>query len=156
MIGRRVVGGLMAAGLALTLAGPAAALRVGTTAGGIGWQAGGVTFEERSTMQLTASSYSLWVVTAAVKSGAFLADAQITIRDEAGVAVFDHRVGGPWLYVDLPPGRYTVQARLGGTDQQRSTSIRQGDHHQMLFYFATGDEVGGTAAPAPPAASALR
>ncbi len=156
MMGRRVLGGLMAVGLALTLAGPAAALRVGTTAGGIGWQAGGVTFEERSTMQLTASSYSLWVVTAAVKSGAFLADAQITIRDEAGTAVFDHRVGGPWLYVDLPPGRYTVQARLGGADQQRSTTIRQGDHHQMLFYFATGDEVGGAAAPTPPAASAPR
>lgn len=153
MIVRGTRGGLVAAGLVFALAGPAAALRVGTTAQGIGWQAGGVTVEERSTMQLTASSYTLWVVTAAAKSGAFLADVQITIRDEGGTAVFDHRVGGPWLYVDLPPGRYTVQARLGGVEQQRSTTVRRGDHHQMVFRFETGDEVGGAAAPA---ASATR
>lgn len=148
MNGRRVVGRLIAAGLACSLAGPAAALRVGTTAGGIGWQAGGVTVEERSTMQLTASSYTLWVVTVATKSGAFLADVQITIVDEAGAAVFDHRVGGPWLYVDLPPGRYTVQARLGGAEQRRSTIIHRGDHHQVVFRFDTGDEVGSPAVPA--------
>lgn len=126
------------------LAGSAAAFatQTGKTPQGIDYVSGGVSHEELSALHERRDAYSLWVITAASKSGAHLAEVLVTVRDGAQRVVFNRRLDGPWLFIDLPLGRYQVEAALNGKSQQRVTTIHRGDHHQLFFYFDTGDEVG--------------
>jgi hypothetical protein len=126
---------LVVAGL-LSVAG---AVQQSTTAQGRAYVGGGVTDDERLEMQAQRDRYSLWVLTAARKSGAYLSNVHVVITDMNKTVVFDAPIDGPWLFVDLPLGRYTVQATYRGETQSRVTTIHQGDHHQAIFYFDTGD-----------------
>ena len=118
------------------------AMQRGATTQGTAFVSGGVTTEERRSLHEQRGAYSLWVVTAASKSGAYLADVRVTVRDERQRELFDGRLDGPWLFLALPPGSYRVQASHAERSQTRSTTIHVGDRHQLFFYFDTGDEVG--------------
>jgi hypothetical protein len=135
--------GLRAAlALALTASSAAAlAIQAGKTPQGAAYISGGVSYEELRALHEKRDAYSLWVVTAVSKSGAHLANVLVTVRDSANNVVFNRRLDGPWLFIDLPLGRYQVEAAMNGTAQQRTTTIHAGDHHQVFFYFDTGDEV---------------
>ncbi|HET7526662.1 MAG TPA: hypothetical protein VFK10_12025, partial [Burkholderiaceae bacterium] len=86
-------------------------------------------------------------------SGAHLAGVKVRIADESGKRVLEHTMDGPWLFADLPLGRFEVEAfvldeRTGRLEVQRgSVGIHAGDHHHMVFYFNTGDDVGEDRAP---------
>jgi hypothetical protein len=132
--------------LALTLAlgcgAAAAAVKAGKTAQGLAYATGGVSHSELVELHGTRDNYSLWVTTAAMKSGAYLADVRIVVRDLARrTVVFDDQLEGPWLFVNLPLGRYEVEASLHGESHKRQTTIHAGDHHQVMIYFDTRDEV---------------
>jgi hypothetical protein len=51
-------------------------------------------------------------------------------------------LGGPWLFVNLPVGRYEIEAihqpagRARIEIQRGSTQIHPGERHQMVLYFA--------------------
>jgi hypothetical protein len=132
--GRRLVGALAAA-VSLLVALDAGALTRGESAAGRPFVEGGVGASETESMESERVNYSLWVMTAARTSGAHLADAQITIVNDKGERVFERRLDGPWLMIDLPLGRYEVHARMGEQAQSRITTIHPGDHHQIVFYF---------------------
>ena len=117
----------------------AGAVQPSTTVLGRAFMGGGVTDDERAEMKTQRDRYSLWVLTAARKSGAYLSNVQIHITDVHKAVVFDAPIDGPWLFVDLPPGPFTVQATYHGETQSRMTHIRAGDHRQAIFYFETGD-----------------
>ncbi|MDH4059369.1 MAG: hypothetical protein OEU94_01010 [Aquincola sp.] len=120
----------------------APALQMGKTPQGANFVSGGVSHEELRVLHARRDAYSLWVITAASRSGSYLADVLLTIRDSERRVVFSRRLDGPWLMIDLPLGRYQVEAVIEGQAQERTTSIHPGDHHQVFFYFDTGDEVG--------------
>ena len=80
-------------------------------------------------------NFALAVVVAAKGSGAYVADAHLRIRDERQRVVFDRLLGGPWLLIDLPLGRFTVEASYRGELQSRATTIHPGDHHMLVFHF---------------------
>ncbi len=141
---RHLVQQAIRAALALSLVvGSASALatQAGKTPLGVAYVSGGVSYEELRALHERRDAYSLWVITAASKSGAHLANVLVTVRDSAQNVVFNRRLDGPWLFIDLPLGRYQVEAAMNGTAQQRTTTIHAGDHHQLFFYFDTGDEV---------------
>ncbi len=117
----------------------AGAVPPSTTALGRAYVSGGITDDERVEMQTQRDRYSLWVLTAARKSGAYLSNVRVVITDAHKAVVFDAPIDGPWLFVDLPLGRYTVQATYQSETQTRVTTIHPGDHHQAIFYFDTGD-----------------
>jgi hypothetical protein len=133
-------------GLAMLLLQTAAvsawSMQSGQTAQGHAFESGGVSQEEIVELRQRRNAYSLWVVTAELRSGAYLADVQVTIRNEQGQSVFDAALDGPWLFINLPLGRYSVQASYLGRTQERTTTIHRGDRHQLFFRFATGDTVG--------------
>lgn len=107
----------------------------GSTAQGADYAMGGVSIEELQALERHKDRYSLWITLAAKGSGAYLADVQIRITDARKQLVFNEQVPGPWLMIDLPPGRYTVEALRRGQPQTRSTQIHANDRHQMFFYF---------------------
>ena len=81
------------------------------------------------------------MITAARHSGTCLADVRLKVSDAQHRIVFDQRLGGPWLFIDLPPGRYELEASHKGETQTRTTTVHLGDHHQALFYFNLPAEV---------------
>lgn len=126
--------------LFLTLTAPwaahdAFAIQEGKTAQGEPYVSGGVAFGESAALDKRRADFSLWVVTAAKKTGSYLAEAQVKITDASGKTVLDTKLDGPWLLVDLKLGRYTVEASFGNQTQRKTTTIHKGDHHEMMFYF---------------------
>jgi len=102
---------------------------------------GGIGQTETENMEAERGKYSLWIMTASRTSGAHLPDAEVTIVDSKGQQVFERRLEGPWLMIDLPLGRYEVHSRHGQESQSRITTIHPGDHHQIVFYFNVEAEV---------------
>jgi hypothetical protein len=76
------------------------------TSGGIRYACAGVSEESRTDPRW--SGYPVKLVFAAADGG-FLGDVSVTIAGTGG-EVFSARCLSPWLLVDLPPGRYEVEA----------------------------------------------
>jgi len=102
---------------------------------------GGIGQTETESMESERSKYSLWVMTAGRTSGAHLADVDIAIVNDKGEQVFERRLEGPWLMINLPLGRYEVRSHYKNESQSRITTIHPGDHHQIVFYFNVEAEV---------------
>lgn len=127
----------LAVALATALLLPAALAEptVGRTAGGAAYAMGGTCIEDLQALERHKGDYSLWVTTAARGSGAYLADVQVKITDAQKQLVFNQALTGPWLFIDLPAGRYVIEASFRGEPQAKVTRIHGGDHHQAMFYF---------------------
>lgn len=129
--------------ITLTLAATAALAGSGKAAQGAAYVSGGVTDGELLALHRERANYSLWVVTVA-KSGAHLADVRVVGRDAPGAVVFDLALDGPWLLIDLPRGRYTLEASLDGEVHKAVVVLGNGQQkpRQQFFRFNTGDQVG--------------
>lgn len=122
---------------------------VSTTEQGIEFVSGGVGESEQSSMQEKKGRYSLWLVTAAKGSGAYLSDVQVKVVDvRRKMTVLEHTMEGPWLFAALPPGRYTVEAIYRDTDAGTEQSIKKvamvtkgKNPRQMVLYFNSADTV---------------
>lgn len=125
---------LLMAALAVAMA-PALALERGTTDLGQAFVSGGVGAAERGTLDLERSGYDLEVLTAAGRSGNYLADVHIRITDSQSKQVLDTLMDGPWLLIDLPAGRYQVEAVRGNRVQRHFVALLAGAHRQTVFYF---------------------
>lgn len=132
--------GLLAAASLFAAAGVPAATR-GTTSSGWAFLEGGIGRVEVDALQAEREKYSLWVITAVRISGAYLADVRLRITDERHRVVFDRQLQAPWLLIDLPQGRYDVEASYLGEVLSRSTTIHPGDHHQVVFHFDVEGDV---------------
>ena len=131
-----------AIGLSLALLGGGAnAQTLSKTAGGLNYATGGVSIEQLRRLEETKEDFSLWVTTAAKRSGAHLSDVNLRIIDAKTNVVLDTTMIGPWLFINLPLGTFTVEATFKGTTQSRTTGIHPGDHHQIIFYFESPAEV---------------
>jgi hypothetical protein len=102
----------------------------------VSWVSGGVSADERDEMILALPDHNLKVLTAAEKSGAFLAGAQVVVRDAGGRTVFETTLEGPWLLARLPPGNYQLIATLGGKSQTRAFTAPAGGRREIFLYWA--------------------
>lgn len=132
---RRALAVACAATMAALMTDSALAITSGKTGLGGAYVSGGIGQGEIASLEAQRDKYSLWVITAAKVSGAYLADVQVKIRDKDGKLALDHRLEGPWLLVDLPLGRFEVEASYAGQTSRKTTTIHAGDRHQMVFYF---------------------
>jgi hypothetical protein len=138
----RIISSLLLGGVfGLLVAGNAGAVVRGTTTEGLSFANGGVTVGELRDLAAERQHYDLWVTTAAKGSGAFLSDVQVKITDAKKNVVLETVMEGPWLLVDLAPGKYTIEAMFDGKSQKHITSIAQGGHHQAVLYFDSPAEV---------------
>jgi hypothetical protein len=103
---------------------------------------GGIGSTEREELQQQAGQYNFWLRTAASKSGAYLANIKVIVRNEKTKAVLlTTSLDGPWLFLALPEGRYEVEAhyhdKATRSDQivKKVTDIKKGGQRQMMMYF---------------------
>jgi hypothetical protein len=82
--------------------------------GSVGFITGGVG-ESQAKMfkrQLTKHPLAIELLQHAGKAEEFTADATVKITDQQGHTVLDAKADGPFMLVDLAPGRYSIQATL--------------------------------------------
>ena len=132
---------LFLASVGLVHPGLVAAQTRGKTVAGSTYVTGGVTVAELRKLDGEKDNYSLWITTAAKESGAYLSDVKLKITGAKKQVVLDTTMIGPWLMVDLPAGKYTVEAGFKDQTQKRTTHIRAGEHEQMIMYFESPAEV---------------
>jgi hypothetical protein len=115
---------------------------IGKTPEGIAWVTGGVTAEGLTRLAQIRDKYSLWITTAAMRSGAHLSDVDVKITNtKTKKVVLEKTMLGPWLFVDLPLGTYLVEATFKDETQKRTTTIHPKDRHQVIMYFDVPAEV---------------
>lgn len=98
---------------------------------------GGVSIEEAYSLEAVRDKYRLWLVTADQTSGAWLAGVSTTIRDSNGNEVLQTTLEGPYLLVDLAPGRYTIETEVNGQRKSESVQIGRQGTRQVIAYFDT-------------------
>jgi hypothetical protein len=122
----------------LTATGAVAELEV-SAAGDARWISGGVSQEERLDMLMLLPDYNLRVLTAAEKSGEYLADAQVVVRDATGGVVLETVLDGPFFLANLPPGKYELRATYAGKSHLRSVTIPASGRREVFLYWAVPD-----------------
>jgi hypothetical protein len=134
---------LAAAGLASVAAPVMAAIGVNMPAeqyqGRVGFVTGGVGRAEAKLFEQQATRHPLAIelLEHAGKSNEFTADAMVKISDQHGRTVLDAKADGPFMLVDLAPGRYSVGATLNNETLKKS-SVMVARHKTARAIFEFG------------------
>lgn len=146
---RNLAVSLLCGGCLVAIVDPAAGADIGITNDGHAYVVGGVGEAEAVRLERARGDFALSVVTAASGSGAYLVGVRVRVIDEQSRLLLDQLLGGPWLLIDLPPGKHWVEATYRDHTQVKTTTIHAGDHHQMVFYFNGADDVASPPAALP-------
>lgn len=93
---------------------------------GIRWLCGGIGKTEAEHVKREAHRFDV-VLTFVTRDGAYLADVEIEIRDDAGSLLVQTRCDGPLMLIDFPGGAtYRIHARAEGQVVNRSVKIAEG------------------------------
>jgi hypothetical protein len=120
---------------------PAAAMTDGRTSQDRPFVSGGVSESELADIRTKQPFFSLSLLTAAKGSGAHLAGVRVRIVDGTGNQVVETEMDGPYLLVDLMPGKYQLEATNEGETQKRALVIREGAAQRLVLYFKSDAEV---------------
>lgn len=100
---------------------------------GVRYMTGGVSVDEADMMRRAAPRYGL-ALTFASPGGAFQSDVDVTVSEARRGEVLSV-VSGPMLLVDLPAGRYTVEATLHGRTQTHHVNVQPHGHRALVVRF---------------------
>ena len=92
---------------------------------GIAYATGGVGQDERDTLKSMENQFNLALQFSA-QGGAFLSGVRVEILDRSGRTALDALTEGPFFYVALPPGSYTVTASVEGQSIRRAVTVVSG------------------------------
>lgn len=102
---------------------------------GAPFMSGGVGQEEREQMLKMAQGYDL-KLEFADRRGNYLSDVKVTVDDQHGKEILSTTTAGPWLFADLPQGKYDVKASYGNrTEEIKNLEITQGRPVSRLFHW---------------------
>ncbi|MDB5985223.1 MAG: putative exported protein [Nevskia sp.] len=109
--------------------------------GDISFCSGGIGIDEVQTMKAQAANYPLAVtfITRVNNHDGYTAPEQVVIIKSDGTPVLDLKPDGPFLLVDLPPGKYQVSA--GSAEQSRTQAVQivRGAHKRLVFQLVSAD-----------------
>lgn len=108
----------------------------GKTPAGFYYMTGGLTFDEQQTMEQQSAPYNLKVIFAP-RAGTSVSPVLLLIGDNQGRRVDKIMVHGPWFYIQLPAGGYTIVARIKNKVVLiRDVYLRE---NRRAIYFVHGD-----------------
>ena len=131
----------LAAAVTLLAAFSVARADVGRTPEGVWYSVGGIGEEESTRLAIDSASHPFSLRVAARGSGAFLADVDLRITDSGNRRVFEHHLDGPWLLIDLPPGRYEVVGEHEGEVSRLDVVVPAHGRRSAVMYFPVQGEV---------------
>lgn len=65
----------------------------------------------------------------------YTAGADVRITDARGTEVLSAQADGPFLFADVPPGRYTVEVSLDGVKRQKTERVGRDGTTRSIFVF---------------------
>ena len=101
--------------------------------GAVSYVSGGVG-EQQAKMfenQMGKFDLAIEVLERAGRRNEFTANAEVKILDKRGHSILDTKAAGPFMLVDLPPGKYSVEADLAGRSVKRSAIQIAAGHHAV-------------------------
>ncbi|WP_296560030.1 carboxypeptidase-like regulatory domain-containing protein [Pigmentiphaga sp.] len=101
---------------------------------GIAYVTGGVGQDESTAIRGMAKDYSLRLL-AAARSGEYVADVRVSIRDSGGKDLLSVTTQGPYLLARLAPGNYRIDAEYGSARQSRQVRVPTSGRTDVSFYF---------------------
>ncbi len=93
---------------------------------GVRYISGGVGEGERTELNSLSDQFNLRLLFAMQGSGEYLSAVRVNILDKQGTSVLNVESKGPWLFAQLVPGDYIVEA--SATDQGQPLAHRQTAH----------------------------
>ena len=111
----------------------------GKTVQGFPYLFGGISSNEREAMQRRAKGYNLKLVFAE-KNGSFLSGVTVVVTSMKVGEILSMATDGPWLYIQLPPGTYGVQASFSGqTKQVNNLNVPKNKTVQQTFTWVIAE-----------------
>jgi hypothetical protein len=99
---------------------------------GVAYMMGGIGIGEREVMESWGQDYNL-KLSFTEQSGVYLADVGVVVEDRNGNELINMTTNGPWLYLRLPSGSYTVESTYND-EMKRIENLRvsDGSHAQRV------------------------
>ena len=120
--------------LGIALGANAAALPQPNIENGVTYLNGGVGQDQAAAMKAEAKNYPMSMIFAAGRDNEFLANVNVTIKDQHGKELLS-RAAGPIMLVKVPPGTYTVTAERKGAKLHRSVQVGGKGDKQVVFHW---------------------
>jgi hypothetical protein len=107
------------------------------TQGAVSYRTGGIGQSEAQAMRQAEPHYPLSLVFAerAGPKNWFLANVQVTIKDQHGNTALKTFSDGPILLARLPNGQYTVTATDNGRSETRHITVASGKPDRLVFLW---------------------
>jgi hypothetical protein len=105
---------------------------------GIKYIDGGIGQLEAAAMYEAAKTFPLNLVFSAGAENNYLASVRVTIKS-AGKTVFEATSGGPILLVDLPAGKYSIEAEFRGKTVRQSAEVLAKGPRRLDFHWPGAD-----------------
>lgn len=100
---------------------------------GIAFMSGGVSQTEREILKDRGKGYSLKLIFSS-KSGEYLSNVIVKVFDQENQTILLTVSNGPWLFIDLPTGIFTIEASFRA-DRKRISRIKIEQGKQKVFHL---------------------
>lgn len=106
-------------------------------AGDVAYITGGIGESEAEMMRGIAKDYPLEIVFVQKRKQyeEFIADVKVQIQDSHKKVVLDTTSDGPYLFANLPSGRYMVIAEHNGSTKQQAVRVNAKKHQKIVFWW---------------------
>lgn len=99
---------------------------------GVAYLSGGIGEDEAKAIQ-QATGYNLHMTFSIRPEGKYVPDVDVIVQKPQGQPVLTLSQAGPLVYVQLPPGRYTVVATRNGEARHDTAEVGSGSPRQLVF-----------------------
>ena len=131
---------------ALAVATGASALDAGNT-GAAEWVCGGAGEQERIQLKGLESNATAELLFVTEKRGGYLADVDFVVRDQRGATVLQGRADGPKCLLNVPAGRYRVEASFEGSQRSANLQVARASGKPVRAVLAFPRDPSETIAP---------
>lgn len=102
---------------------------------GIRYASGGIGESERAELNSLSNQFNLRLLFAMQGSGDYLSDIRVDALDSHGGVILSAKSNGPWFFVQLPPGTYTIEVSIPDQLQRQTVRIEGARQSQLNFYW---------------------
>ncbi|MGW8464217.1 carboxypeptidase regulatory-like domain-containing protein [Pseudomonas sp. CLCA07] len=104
---------------------------------GIAYLSGGIGEDEAKAIQQT-TGYNLHMTFSVGPKDEYIPDVELLVQNAQG-PVLTLRQAGPLVYVQLPPGKYTVVATRNGEAKRDTTDIASAGARNLVFHWNSSE-----------------
>lgn len=105
---------------------------------GVAYLSGGIGEDEAKAIQ-QATGYNLHMTFSIGVENKYVPDVDVVIHNAQGQTVLTLTQAGPLVYVQLPPGKYTVAATRNGEERRDTTDVGSGAARNLVFHWNGGE-----------------